>query len=46
MIYLSLCMSARTVHIKSFGCQMNKLDTALVSAALQNAGFALTESVK
>ena len=39
-------MSARTVYIKSFGCQMNKLDTALVSAALQNAGFALTESVK
>ncbi|MHC4719136.1 MAG: tRNA (N6-isopentenyl adenosine(37)-C2)-methylthiotransferase MiaB, partial [Planctomycetota bacterium] len=25
---------------------MNKLDTALVWAALQNAGFALTESVK
>lgn len=39
-------MSARTVYIKSFGCQMNKLDTALVSAALQNAGFALAESVK
>ena len=39
-------MNAKAVHIKSFGCQMNKLDTALVSAALQNAGFALTESVK
>lgn len=37
---------ARTVHIKSFGCQMNKLDTALVSSALREAGFVLTDSVK
>jgi len=36
----------RTVHIKSFGCQMNKLDTALVSSALREAGFVLTDSVK
>jgi len=37
---------ARTVHIRNFGCQMNKLDTALVSAALREAGFSLTDSVK
>ncbi|MDI9433896.1 MAG: tRNA (N6-isopentenyl adenosine(37)-C2)-methylthiotransferase MiaB [Planctomycetota bacterium] len=36
----------RTVHIKSFGCQMNKLDTALVSSALREAGFVLADSVK
>ncbi len=34
------------LHIKSFGCQMNKLDTALVTAALKDARFNLTESVK
>jgi tRNA-2-methylthio-N6-dimethylallyladenosine synthase len=39
-------MKGKTVHIKSFGCQMNKLDTALVTAALKEAGFALTELVK
>ncbi len=39
-------MKAQTVHIKSFGCQMNKLDTALVASALQEAGFCLTESVR
>jgi len=38
-------MDARTVHIKSFGCQMNKLDTALVRCALLDAGFTLTESI-
>ncbi len=31
---------------KSFGCQMNKLDTALVTSALTEAGFDLTENVK
>jgi len=31
---------------KSYGCQMNKLDTALVTSALQEAGFSLTTSVK
>lgn len=36
----------RTVHIKSFGCQMNKLDTGLVASALRDAGFRLTEGVK
>ncbi len=39
-------MRNRTVHIKSFGCQMNKLDTALVGSALEDAGFRLTDSVK
>lgn len=39
-------MNDPTVHIKSFGCQMNKLDTALVSSALKDGGFSITESVK
>jgi len=39
-------MSQKKVHIKSFGCQMNKLDTALVTAALEDAGFGLSESVR
>ncbi len=39
-------MERRAIHIKSFGCQMNKLDTGLVASALQDAGFRLTESVK
>jgi tRNA-2-methylthio-N6-dimethylallyladenosine synthase len=39
-------MSNPSVHIKSFGCQMNKLDTALMTSALEVAGFALTDSVK
>jgi len=34
------------LHIKSFGCQMNKLDTALVRSSLEQAGFALTDIVK
>jgi tRNA-2-methylthio-N6-dimethylallyladenosine synthase len=32
----------KKVLIRSFGCQMNKLDTALVTAALQKKGFAFT----
>ncbi|MHC4157855.1 MAG: tRNA (N6-isopentenyl adenosine(37)-C2)-methylthiotransferase MiaB [Planctomycetota bacterium] len=39
-------MKNKYIHIKSFGCQMNKLDTALVTAALGEAGFGLTDSVK
>ncbi|MHC4174388.1 MAG: tRNA (N6-isopentenyl adenosine(37)-C2)-methylthiotransferase MiaB [Planctomycetota bacterium] len=39
-------MNGKRVHIKSFGCQMNKLDTALVGSALKDAGFSLAESVK
>jgi tRNA-2-methylthio-N6-dimethylallyladenosine synthase len=32
--------------VKSFGCQMNKLDTALITSALEEAGFGFTDSVK
>ena len=39
-------MLGKTLHIKSFGCQMNKLDTALVTSALKKAGFKITESEK
>jgi len=39
-------MTAKNVHIKSFGCQMNKLDTALVCSSLEQAGFALTDKLK
>jgi tRNA-2-methylthio-N6-dimethylallyladenosine synthase len=39
-------MNTKTVHIKTFGCQMNKLDSSLVSSALQDEGFALTDSVQ
>jgi len=34
------------VFLQTYGCQMNKLDTALVSYALKEAGFSLTASVK
>ena len=34
------------IHIRSFGCQMNKLDTALITAALKKADFTLTEHLK
>ena len=34
------------VCLQTYGCQMNKLDTALVTSALQDAGFSLTTSVK
>ncbi len=36
---------AKKLYIKSFGCQMNKLDTSLVAAALRQAGFETTEKV-
>jgi tRNA-2-methylthio-N6-dimethylallyladenosine synthase len=39
-------MNEKTIHIKSFGCQMNKLDTALVTSALTEAGFSLTDKIK
>jgi len=39
-------MHERKVHVKSFGCQMNKLDTALVTGALEQSGFRLTDSVQ
>ncbi len=37
-------MKTRTVCIKSFGCQMNKLDTALVSSALRDLGCTFIDS--
>jgi len=46
LIYSVPHMTNHTVHIKSFGCQMNKLDTGLVTSALKDAGFALTNTVK
>lgn len=39
-------MNTRSVHIKSFGCQMNKLDTALVTAAIKQAGFKLAANAE
>ena len=39
-------MNGKTLHIKNFGCQMNKLDTALVTSALKKAGFSLAEGEK
>ncbi len=36
-------MTTRTVHIKCFGCQMNKLDSSLMASALQKRGFKLVE---
>ncbi len=38
-------MNPKTVHIKTFGCQMNKLDSSLVSSALRDAGFGLADTV-
>ncbi len=34
------------LSVKSYGCQMNKLDTTLVISALKQAGFALADSAK
>ena len=39
-------MGGKRVHIKSFGCQMNKLDTALVRSGLADAGFAVADRVE
>ncbi len=39
-----LRMTPRTVHIQTFGCQMNKLDSELVLTALIENGYALTSS--
>jgi tRNA-2-methylthio-N6-dimethylallyladenosine synthase len=38
-------MTGKNVHIKSFGCQMNKLDTSLIETALRNTGFQLADSI-
>ncbi len=34
------------VCLQTYGCQMNKLDSALITSALTEAGFSLTASVK
>jgi len=39
-------MKSFAVYIESFGCQMNKLDTALVGSALQEAGFHLADGLQ
>lgn len=39
-------MNQKTIHIRTYGCQMNKLDSALVTASLENAGFHLTDTAK
>ena len=39
-------MNRGKLLLKSFGCQMNKLDSSLVVAALQEAGYDLTDSVR
>lgn len=36
-------MTAGKVHVKCFGCQMNKLDSSLVTAALTEKGWELTD---
>jgi tRNA-2-methylthio-N6-dimethylallyladenosine synthase len=38
-------MNAKKIHLKSFGCQMNKLDSSLLAAALEERGWDLTESI-
>ncbi|MCL5281101.1 MAG: tRNA (N6-isopentenyl adenosine(37)-C2)-methylthiotransferase MiaB [Planctomycetes bacterium] len=39
-------MKSPSVFIESFGCQMNKLDTALVRSALAEAGFRLVDGIQ
>jgi tRNA-2-methylthio-N6-dimethylallyladenosine synthase len=36
----------KKILIRTYGCQMNKLDTALVASSLKKAGFSLTENEK
>jgi tRNA-2-methylthio-N6-dimethylallyladenosine synthase len=36
-------MEHRKIHLKNFGCQMNKLDSSLVVSALCEQGFSLTD---
>ena len=39
-------MSRYRYHLKNFGCQMNKLDSALLAAALEAGGFEPTDHVR
>jgi len=34
------------VYLQTYGCQMNKLDTALMTSALKDTGFRFTKNVK
>jgi tRNA-2-methylthio-N6-dimethylallyladenosine synthase len=36
-------MNCKKIHLKSFGCQMNKLDSGLVASALTSRGYELTD---
>jgi len=36
-------MNTKRIHIKSFGCQMNKLDSSLVISALKDKGYLITD---
>jgi tRNA-2-methylthio-N6-dimethylallyladenosine synthase len=36
-------MNCKKIYLKSFGCQMNKLDSGLVVSALTSRGYALTD---
>jgi tRNA-2-methylthio-N6-dimethylallyladenosine synthase len=39
-------MTAKTVHVKTFGCQMNKLDSAIVESSLRDAGYQFVDNAK
>ncbi|MHC5198651.1 MAG: hypothetical protein ACYSO1_00815, partial [Planctomycetota bacterium] len=41
--YTAPSMPLRKIHLKSFGCQMNKLDSSLVVSALTEQGYELTD---
>ncbi|HHE73715.1 MAG TPA: hypothetical protein ENL37_01335 [Desulfobacteraceae bacterium] len=45
IIILSVSMNAKKVHIKSFGCQMNKLDSSLITNALKDKGYETTQTI-
>lgn len=34
----------KSVHIRTFGCQMNQADTEIITALLQDEGYVMTES--
>jgi tRNA-2-methylthio-N6-dimethylallyladenosine synthase len=40
-----MTQSAKKLHIKTFGCQMNAYDSERMAEALQPAGYALTEDM-
>jgi tRNA-2-methylthio-N6-dimethylallyladenosine synthase len=36
-------MNTKKIYIKSFGCQMNKLDSSLVTSSLKDKGYLITD---